>query len=187
MINITYYSDILHTQRYMRGYTRFISWMIALTFQFRLHSHICKEKLWKCFTKKALNSCWHQPKWFKVCNNCLFWKCFSTYLEVKNESSELSFKNDIFDFFENLEVAEIIFWEGKATHWYLFQGLSQGAIRKLFKLPCGEKTNGLSIWKAIFGFFTNFWVAKLKPFSGKKRQSLKNNVNLKLFLERILE
>ena len=35
-------------------------------------------------------------------------------------------------------------------------------------------------WKRIFQFLVNFWVTKLKPFSGNGKQSVKTYVNANL-------
>ena len=40
---------------------------------------------------------------------------------------------------------------------------------------------------AIFQFFANFWVTKLKAFSGKVKQNVQNCLNQKLVLGSILE
>ena len=40
---------------------------------------------------------------------------------------------------------------------------------------------------AIFQFFANFWVTKLKPFSGKVRQSVQNYLNQNLVIRSFLE
>ena len=41
--------------------------------------------------------------------------------------------------------------------------------------------------KGIFQFFTNFWLTKLKPFSGKVRQSVPNYSNQNLVIRSFLE
>ena len=41
--------------------------------------------------------------------------------------------------------------------------------------------------KGIFQFFANFWVTKLKPFSGKVRQSIQNYWNQNLIIGSFLE
>ena len=41
--------------------------------------------------------------------------------------------------------------------------------------------------EGIFWFFANFWVTKLKPFSGKARQSFQNYLNQDLVLGSFLE
>ena len=41
--------------------------------------------------------------------------------------------------------------------------------------------------KGIFQFNSNFWVTKLKPFSGKARPSLQNHLNSKLIIGSFLE
>ena len=39
-----------------------------------------------------------------------------------------------------------------------------------------------SIWEEHFPFFVNFWVTKLKPFSGKVKQSVQNYLNQNLVI-----
>ena len=41
--------------------------------------------------------------------------------------------------------------------------------------------------KSIFQFFASFWVTKLKPFSGKVRQSVQNYLNQNLVIGSFLE
>ena len=44
----------------------------------------------------------------------------------------------------------------------------------------------MSIWKRKFFVFCNFWVTKLKPFSGKVRKSIKNCLNQNLVIASFL-
>ena len=55
------------------------------------------------------------------------------------------------------------------------------------KLPWSEKRMFWAFEKGIFQFFANFWVTKLKPFSGKFRQSLQNNLYQNLVIGNFLE
>ena len=45
-----------------------------------------------------------------------------------------------------------------------------------------SKTNLMSLWSSMLQFFGNFLVTKLKPFSGKVRQSLPNYLNQNLVI-----
>ena len=56
-----------------------------------------------------------------------------------------------------------------------------------FEANLSSKTNILCVWREYFQFFAQFWVTKLKPFSGKTRQSPQDNVNSKLVIESFLE
>ena len=57
----------------------------------------------------------------------------------------------------------------------------------VLKLPWARKRMFWAFEKTIFQFFANVWVTKLKPFSGKVRQSdqncLNQNVSIGSFLE----
>ena len=55
------------------------------------------------------------------------------------------------------------------------------------KLPWSEKRMFWAFEKGIFQFFANFWVTKLKPFSGKVRQSIQNYWNQNLIIGSFLE
>ena len=82
------------------------------------------------------------------------------------------------------KAVETIFWESEAKcSKYLNQNL---VIRSLlengFEAPLSSKTNALSIWKEHFQFFANFWLTKLKPFSGKVRQGVQNYLNQNLVI-----
>ena len=59
------------------------------------------------------------------------------------------------------------------------------------KLPWAQKRMFWVFEKSIFQFFADFWLTKLKPFSGRERQSVKiySNQNLAMitFLENGLE
>ena len=56
-----------------------------------------------------------------------------------------------------------------------------GSILKIyFKATLRSKTNVLSVWKCHFTLFFKCWVMKLKPFSGKVRQSKENSFSPKI-------
>ena len=55
------------------------------------------------------------------------------------------------------------------------------------KLPWSEKRMFWAFEKGIFQFFANFWVTKLKPFSGKFRQSVQNDLYQNLVIGNFLE
>ena len=57
----------------------------------------------------------------------------------------------------------------------------------VLKLPWAQKWMFWEFEKDIFLFFLNYWVAKLKLFSGKARQSLQDHLNSKLVTGRFLE
>ena len=51
-----------------------------------------------------------------------------------------------------------------------------------FEVTLMSKTNLKSLWSSMLQFFGNFLVTKLKPFSGKVRQSLPNYLNQNLVI-----
>ena len=51
-----------------------------------------------------------------------------------------------------------------------------------FEVTLRSKTNLMSLWSSMLQFFGNFLVTKLKPFSGKVRQSLPNYLNQNLVI-----
>ena len=57
----------------------------------------------------------------------------------------------------------------------------------VLKIPWAQKRMFWAFEKGIFQFFANFWVTKLKPFSGKVRQSVQNYLNLNLVIGSFLE
>ena len=57
----------------------------------------------------------------------------------------------------------------------------------VLKLPWAQKRMLWAFEKWIFQFFANFWVTKLKPFSGKVRQSIQNYWNQNLIIGSFLE
>ena len=57
----------------------------------------------------------------------------------------------------------------------------------VLRVPRGRKRMFWACEEDIFQFFPNFWVAKLKPFSGKVRQSVQNCLNQNFVIRRFLE
>ena len=57
----------------------------------------------------------------------------------------------------------------------------------VLKLPWAQKRMSWSFEKNIFQYFENVWVTKLKPFSGKVRQSDQNFLNQNLGVGSFLE
>ena len=57
----------------------------------------------------------------------------------------------------------------------------------VLKLPWSLKRMFWAFEKGIFHFFANFWVTKLKPFSGEVRQSVQNYLNQNLVIRSFLE
>ena len=85
---------------------------------------------------------------------------------------------------------ETVFWESETKHSKLFK--SKFGHRKLlgkwFRSYIELKNE--MFWafeKVIFQFFPNFWVAKVKPFSGKVWQSIQNYLNQNLVIGSFLE
>ena len=71
---------------------------------------------------------------------------------------------------------------------YLNQNLViWSSLENGFEGTFSSKTNVLSVWKEHFSVFANCWVTKLKPFSGKMRQSVKNYLNQNLVIGSFLE
>ena len=59
----------------------------------------------------------------------------------------------------------------------------KNSSKMVLKLPCAQKRMFWAFEKGIFqGFFTNFLVTKLKPFSGKVRKSVQNCLNQNLVI-----
>ena len=99
-----------------------------------------------------------------------------------------SFENGIFQFF-------VICWEAKLKPFspkvrrnvknYLNQNLVIGSfLQNGFEATLSSKRMFWVFKKDIFQFFANFWVTKLKTFSGKTRQS---HLNSKLVIRIVLK
>ena len=57
----------------------------------------------------------------------------------------------------------------------------------VLKLPSAQKRMFWAFEKNIFQYFENVWVTKLKPFSGKVRQSVQNYLNQNSVVGSLLE
>ena len=85
---------------------------------------------------------------------------------------------------------ETIFWESEAKHSKLLKSKfdHRKLLRKWFwsylelKNECSERLK-----RAFFSFLANFWVTKLKPFTGKVRQSNQNYLNQSLIIKSYLQ
>ena len=117
-------------------------------------------------------------------------KWFWSYLELKNECSE-RLKTVFFSYFANFWVTKLKPFSGKARQSlqdHLNSKLVIGSfLENGFEVTLGSKTNILSISKGKFSVFCNFWVTKLKQFSGKVRQNIKNCLNQNLVIGAFLE
>ena len=72
---------------------------------------------------------------------------------------------------------EIVFCEGEAKRSKLFISKfgHRKVLRKWFWSYLDLKNESSErLERALFSFFANFWVTKLKPFSGKVKQSVQN-------------
>ena len=102
-----------------------------------------------------------------------------------------AFEKSIFQFFANLWVTKSKPFSGKvrqSVQNYLNQNLVvRSFLENGFEATLSSKANVVSVWKGHFQFFENFWVTKLKPFSGKARQCCKNFFDKVYFVESILE
>ena len=57
----------------------------------------------------------------------------------------------------------------------------------VFTFPEARYQDYVRLKRAFFSFFANFWVTKLKPFSGKVRQGVQNCLNHNLVIGSFLE
>ena len=101
------------------------------------------------------------------------------------------FEKGIFQFFANFWVTKFKLFCVKvrqSVHNYLNQNLIiWGFLENGFKATLSSKTEVLRIWKGHFSDFVNFWVTKLKPSSGKVKQSTQNYLNQNLIKGSFLE
>ena len=101
------------------------------------------------------------------------------------------FEKGIFQFFANFWVTRLKPFSGKlrqSAQNFLNQRLVIGSfLENGFEVTLSWKTNVLSVWREHFSVFENFWVTKLKPFSGKVRQSVQNYLNQNLVTGTFLE
>ena len=83
-----------------------------------------------------------------------------------------------------------VFWEGEGKCSNLFKSkLCHRKLPRKWFLCKLELKNECSkrLKKVFFSFFANFWLTKLKPFSGKVRQSVPNYLNQNLGIGSFLE
>ena len=79
-----------------------------------------------------------------------------------------------------------LLWKQGKAFW--IQSLSGWAFQKMvLKPPSTQKRMFWAFEKDILQFFGDFWVTKLKPFSGKVRQSVQNNSDQNLVIGSFLE
>ena len=93
-----------------------------------------------------------------------------------------TFENAIFKFFANFWAIKSKRFSGKVRQSiqnYLNQNfVLRNFLENGFGANLSSKMNVLSVWKSHFSvFFARFWVTKLKPFSGKAKQSVQNYFN----------
>ena len=93
-----------------------------------------------------------------------------------------TFENAIFKFFANFWAIKSKRFSGKVRQSiqnYLNQNfVIRNFLENGFGANLSSKMNVLSVWKRHFSvFFARFWVTKLKPFSGKAKQSVQNYFN----------
>ena len=115
----------------------------------------------------------------------LFREWFWSYLEVTNKFFE-SLKLAFFTFlqvFKRRRWNSFLEKRGKVLKNVYIQTWPLEAFRKMVsKLPWVDKRMFGTVENDIFQFFPNFWVIKLKIFSGKARQSVKNCSNHNFFI-----
>ena len=102
-----------------------------------------------------------------------------------------AFEKSIFQSFPSFWVKKLKPFSSKvrqSVQTYLNQNLLIGSfLENGIGATLSSKTNVLGIWKGHFSVFANFWVTKLKPFSGKVRQSMQNYLNQNLVIGSFLE
>ena len=92
-------------------------------------------------------------------------------------------KYDFFHFFANFWMTKLKPFSGKGKQIPHINSNLRFSIASIlenyFETTLRPKANVLSVWKWLFQSFANFWVTKLKLFSGKVRQSFQNYLNPK--------
>ena len=95
-----------------------------------------------------------------------------------------AFEKSIFQFFATFWVSKLKAFSGKfrqRVQIYFSQNLGiKTFLQNGFGPTLRPKTNFVSVWKKDFTVFGNFWVTKLKRFSGQLRQSVENYLNQNL-------
>ena len=105
---------------------------------------------------------------------------------LSSKTSVLSVWKGFFQCCANFWVIKLKPFFGKvrqSVQNYLNENLVRGSfLDSNFGANLGSKQMLWAFGKGIFKFFANFWVAKLKPFSGKVRQSIQNYLNQNLVI-----
>ena len=120
-----------------------------------------------------------------------------TFLE-NGSGATLSSKTNVVSIWKgNFTVFFASFWVTKLKPFYgkVKQGiqsqLNQNLVIGIFLANGSEATLSsninLSVWKGHFPLFPNFWVTKLKLFSGKVRQSVQSYLNQNLVIVSFLK
>ena len=116
-------------------------------------------------------------------------KCFRSYLELTYECSKRSKRS----FFSFLHVFEWRSWDrflgkqDRALNTFKFKFGHRKLLRKCFEATLRLKTISWAFQKGIFQFFVNFWLTKLKSFSWKVSQNIRNCVNQNLVIGSTIE
>ena len=96
------------------------------------------------------------------------------------------FEKGIFQFFANFWVTKLKLFSVKVRQSlqdHLNSKLVIGSyLENGFEATLWSESNVLSVCKGKFLVFCNFWVTKLKSFSGKVRQNIKNCLNQNLVI-----
>ena len=129
---------------------------------------------------------WGQKQMFRTFEwwswNCLLWA---------QKRMFCMFEKEIFQFFENFWLTKLKLFSGKprqSVQNYLNQNLVIGSsLKNGFEATLSSKRMVWAFEKGIVQFFANFWVAKLKLFSGKARKCCENFFHKACFVGSILE
>ena len=97
-----------------------------------------------------------------------------------------AFEKNIFQYFENVWVTKLKPFSGKvrqSVQNYLNQNSVVGSLLENgFEATWARKRMFWAFEKTIFQFFANVWVTKLKPLSGKRRESVRHYLNQNLVI-----
>ena len=121
--------------------------------------------------------------------NLVIWSLLENGFEVtlSSKANILSLWKEHFSVFWKFlsDYVETIFWKSEAKRWTLLKPKfsHRKFLRKWLWSYLELKDECCECLKRAFVFyFANFWVIKLKPFSGKVRQSVQNYLNRKLVI-----
>ena len=121
--------------------------------------------------------------------NLVIWSFLENGFEVtlSSKANILSLWKEHFSVFWKFlsDYVETIFWKSEAKRWTLLKPKfsHRKFLRKWLWSYLELKDECCECLKRAFVFyFANFWVIKLKPFSGKVRQSVQNYLNRKLVI-----